>query len=242
MPAAFQAEYIFIVGPYLGELQIPRFIEQNYPGIRAHYVVQAEMKGQSDALYLARQYLTGPMIMCFSDTLIEIDFSFLERERSDVVATVKAVPDPRRFGVAELDAQGRVTRLIEKPQDVQNNLAVVGCYFFRRSEELVGAIEEQVKRDIRLASTSRRHLCESGANVASRRSICSTSNHQPRETNRYCCSEGGEAALAAQTGVVIRSRCLFIDRQSDGIQIGRMLIGADCAGRQPHPGQHHRGG
>ena len=64
------------------------------------------MKGQSHALYLAEQYLAGPMIMCFSDTFIETDFSFLDREKSDGVAWVKAVPDPRRFGVAEVNARG----------------------------------------------------------------------------------------------------------------------------------------
>ena len=37
------------------------------------YVIQEEMRGQSDALYLAREYLQGPMLMAFSDTLIETD-------------------------------------------------------------------------------------------------------------------------------------------------------------------------
>ncbi len=35
------------------------------------------MRGQSDALYLAREYLTGPMLMTFTDTLIETDLSAL---------------------------------------------------------------------------------------------------------------------------------------------------------------------
>ncbi len=143
-------EYIFILSPYLGELQIPPFMEEHYPDIKAHYVVQAEMKGQSHALYLARQYLAGPIIVCFSDTLIETDFSFLDREKSDSVAWVKAVPDPRRFGVAEVNKDGWVTRLIEKPPTVENNLALVGCYYFKSSEELMSAIEEQMQRSLQL--------------------------------------------------------------------------------------------
>ena len=91
------------------------------------------MKGQSHALYLGKEHLSGPMIMCFSDTLIETDLSFLDHEPSDGVAWVKAVPDPRRFGVAEVNADGWVTRLVEKPQDMENNLALVGCYYFKRS-------------------------------------------------------------------------------------------------------------
>ena len=147
LPAPERAEYIFIVGPYLGETQIPPYVEQHYPKLKASFVVQGEMKGQSHALYLARQYLTGPMMVVFSDTLIETDLSGLASEKADGVAWVKAVSDPRRFGVAEVNPDGWVTRLIEKPETLENDLAVVGCYYFKRSEALMDAIEEQLRRD-----------------------------------------------------------------------------------------------
>lgn len=150
LPDPQRVEYVFIVGPYLGEIQIPAFVERHFPDIKAHYVVQAEMKGQSHALYLARQYLSGPMLMIFSDTLIETDFSFLDREKSNVVAWVKPVPDPRRFGVAEVNAEGWVTRFVEKPQSLENNQVVVGCYYFQSSETLMDAIEEQFRRNMQL--------------------------------------------------------------------------------------------
>jgi glucose-1-phosphate thymidylyltransferase len=139
-------EYVLILGPFLGETQIPPYMKEHYPGLSVHYVVQQVMRGQSDALWLAREYLNGPMIMCFSDTLIKADFSFLANEKADGVAWVKPVPDPRRFGVAEVDKDGWVTRLIEKPDSDVNNQVVVGCYYFREGGELVSAIEEQMKR------------------------------------------------------------------------------------------------
>lgn len=150
LPEPNRVEYIFVVGPYLGETQIPAFIKEHYSDITAHYVVQAEMKGQSHALYLARQYLSGPMLMIFSDTLIDADFSFLDREKSNAVAWVKPVPDPRRFGVAEVNEDGWVTRFIEKPERMDNNLVVVGCYYFQSGENLMAAIEEQFSRDVQL--------------------------------------------------------------------------------------------
>jgi len=58
------------------------------------------------------------MIMCFSDTLLETDFSFLDREKSDGVAWAREIDDPRRFGVAVINQNGWVTRLIEKPQTI----------------------------------------------------------------------------------------------------------------------------
>src|SRR5687768_4556220 len=150
LPDPANVEYVFIVGPYLGELQIPAFIRENFPDLKAHYVLQNEMKGQSHALWLAREHLHGPMLMCFSDTLMETDFSFLDQETADVVAWVMPVPDPRRFGVAEVGKDGLVTRFIEKPQSMENNLVVVGCYYFKSAERLLAAIEDQMQRGIML--------------------------------------------------------------------------------------------
>ncbi|MBK9604069.1 MAG: nucleotidyltransferase [Anaerolineales bacterium] len=150
LPEPENVEYIFIVGPYLGELQVPPFIKEKYPNLKAHFVVQHEMKGQSHALALAREYLRGPMMVCFSDTLMETDFSFLANEAADGVAWVMPVPDPRRFGVAELNNDGWVTRFIEKPQSMDNNLVVVGCYYFKSAEKLLAAIDEQMQRGIML--------------------------------------------------------------------------------------------
>jgi glucose-1-phosphate thymidylyltransferase len=146
LPDHEAAEYIIILGPYLGEAQIPPYMKEHYPAYKVHYVVQSIMRGQSDALWQAREYLAGPMIMCFSDTLIEADFSCLVDEKADGVAWVKPVPDPRRFGVVEIEKDGWVTRLIEKPATLENNRVVVGCYYFREGRELVSAIEEQMKR------------------------------------------------------------------------------------------------
>ncbi|MFZ5858347.1 MAG: sugar phosphate nucleotidyltransferase [Chloroflexota bacterium] len=150
LPDPQNVEYVFILGPYLGELQVPPFIKEHYPNMKAHFVVQHEMKGQSHALWLAREHLRGPMIVCFSDTLMETDFSFLARESADGVAWVMPVPDPRRFGVAEVGADGWVTRFIEKPQSLENNLVVVGCYYFKDSQKLLAAIDEQMKRGLML--------------------------------------------------------------------------------------------
>ena len=140
------SEYILILGPGLGETQIPPFMQEHYPKLKTHFVLQEVMRGQSDALWLARKYLTGPVLICFSDTLLETDFSFLVDEKADGVAWVKAVPNPFRFGVAEVDGDGWVTHLVEKPKTVDNNLVVVGCYYFKQAEKLLSAIEEQRER------------------------------------------------------------------------------------------------
>ena len=148
LPDPKNVEYVFIVGPQ-GD-QIKAYMDQNHPDKVVHYIVQEQMRGQSDALYQARQYLTGPMLITFSDTLLEANLGFVQDESADGVALVKPVPDPRRFGVANLDETGRVTRFIEKPVEMDNNLVMVGFYYFRSGESLIKAIEEQFEKDIRL--------------------------------------------------------------------------------------------
>jgi glucose-1-phosphate thymidylyltransferase len=148
LPDLANVEFIFIVG-YLGE-KIEDYMHLTHPDLNVHYVEQPEMRGQSHAISLAADYLDGPMLMLYSDTLIETDFSFLNTETAGAVTWVKAVPDPRRFGVASLGKDGWVTHLVEKPQDVENNLALVGCYYFQSSDELLRAIDEQMQRNISL--------------------------------------------------------------------------------------------
>jgi len=201
VPESYNLEYVIILGPYLGEQQIPVFVQANYPTLKALYVVQRVMKGQSDALWLARQYLGGPMLMVFSDTLIETDFSFLANETLDGVAWVKAVPDPRRFGVAEVDKEGRVTHLTEKPETCDNNLAVVGCYYFKSGEALISAIEEQFRRKVErkgeyFLADAINILLERGAQFRTQKVsvwLDTGTIEATLETNRYLLEHGRES-------------------------------------------------
>jgi len=150
LPDPANTEFVFIVGPYLGEVQIPAFVKKHYPHIKAHYVTQTEMKGQSHALWEARKYMYGPMMVVFSDSIIKTDFAFLDKEESDGVAWVLPFPDPRRFGVVDVGKDGWVKQFIEKPNSMENNLVAIGCYYFKDSEKLLAAIEEQMQREITL--------------------------------------------------------------------------------------------
>ncbi|MFN2153136.1 MAG: sugar phosphate nucleotidyltransferase [Anaerolineales bacterium] len=142
LPDPSDVEFIFIVG-YLGH-KIEAYMQEMHPHYKVNYVVQEEMRGQSHAIHLAKEFLNGPMLMVFADTLIETNLSFLSDTDSDIIAWVKPVPDPRRFGVTEIGKNGFVKRLIEKPKEMYNNLAVVGFYYFKESANLIAAIEEQM--------------------------------------------------------------------------------------------------
>lgn len=242
IPESMDVEYIFIIGPQ--GMQVKDYMEEFHPDKKVEYVLQAEMRGQSDAVYQAREYLCGPMIMAFSDTLVETDFSFLAGEQADAVAWVKPVPDPRRFGVAEIDGQGWVKRLIEKPQDVSNNLAVVGFYYFRSAESLLGAIEEQMRRRITLKdefflADAINIMLESGARMNTKKVDVWLDAGTPDsvlETNRYLLDHGRDnSAQAGQRDGVTIIPPVFIHESAriESSVIGpHVSIGPECELKQ----------
>jgi len=136
-------EVIIIYG-WLGG-QIQEYVEQNYSHYNPWFVEQAELKGQSHALWQAREHLTGDGIVVYVDTYFETDFSVLDCPDCDGVAFVKEVDDPRRFGVVELDDEGHITRFIEKPESVQNKKVVIGLYWIRDLEWLVRCTDLQMQ-------------------------------------------------------------------------------------------------
>jgi len=136
------AEISFIIG-YQGE-QVKPFMQEYFPNIKANYYVQQELRGQSHAIYMAKDNLRGPTMVLFVDTLIDSNISIPTADEADGVVWVKEVEDPRRFGVVSVDANGNVEHLIEKPDNFDNRLAIIGYYYFAKGEVLREAIEKQI--------------------------------------------------------------------------------------------------
>jgi glucose-1-phosphate thymidylyltransferase len=137
-------EVIFIVG-YLGE-QIRTYVEANYH-FPARYVEQKELLGQAHAIWLAREYAQGEMLIIFVDTIFDTDLMAASQIDADGVLYVKEVEDPRRFGVVVME-NGHITRLVEKPDTDEHKLAVIGVYYIRDSQWLMRAIDQLMQRQI----------------------------------------------------------------------------------------------
>ena len=145
--AGLDVEEFIIVHGYLGE-QIQHYLATQYPQYRARFVEQKELIGQADAILRCRPFVDGPVLIVFVDTLFEAGLSGLAREKADAVIYVKEVQDPRRFGVAVVGAKGWITRFVEKPESMDNRLAVIGMYYLKDSDALMCACQELMERDI----------------------------------------------------------------------------------------------
>jgi len=139
-------EFLIVHG-YLGE-QIRDYMTRYYPQYRARFIEQTELIGQADAILRCRPFVQGPVLIVFVDTLFEADLAGLEHELADAVIYVKEVDDPRRFGVAVVGPDGYVTQFVEKPQSLDNRLAVIGMYYVRDSLALMDACQELMRRNI----------------------------------------------------------------------------------------------
>jgi glucose-1-phosphate thymidylyltransferase len=99
-----------------------------------NFAYQEGEGGIADALRLARVY-TGKDKICviLGDNILEKDITahvqkFKDQEGAKIL--LKEVPDPDRFGVAEVDSAGRVINIVEKPKRPKSNLAVIGVYMY----------------------------------------------------------------------------------------------------------------
>ena len=107
-------------------------------GANISYILQDQPAGLAHAVKVAEPFLgDSPFIMYLGDNLVQSDLTmFLDEFKTkqlDALTLLCAVPNPTAFGVAEVDENGRVLKLVEKPKVPPSNLALVGIYLFNAS-------------------------------------------------------------------------------------------------------------
>lgn len=140
LAAAGITEVCIIVSPETGD-DVRRSVGTGAElGLEVTYVVQEEPLGLAHALKCALPWVDG------DDVLMYLGDNMVKRGVADIVEDYLAtdancqilltrVDDPSHFGVAELDGDGRVVRLVEKPTAPRSDLALVGVYLFDASVE-----------------------------------------------------------------------------------------------------------
>lgn len=140
-------EFVFIVG-YLGD-KIRDYVETRYPDLRAHYVQQIDRQGIGHAINLAKSIVNNDEVfVVLGDTICEYDVKEVVNS-PDSMLGVRKVDDPREFGVAEMDDDGFIEHVVEKPQIPKSNLALVGIYKIRETEMLFECLEKNFIQGLR---------------------------------------------------------------------------------------------
>ncbi len=139
-------------------------------GVEVTYIPQSAPLGLAHAVLTAEAFLgDSPFCMYLGDNLLRDGVAgFVDRFRdgsADAMILLQHVPNPSEYGVAELNDDGTVRRLVEKPKEPQSDLALVGVYLFtpavfesakalepswRGELEITDAIQGMVDRGLRV--------------------------------------------------------------------------------------------
>ena len=125
------------------------------------FIPQDAPLGLAHCVLIAHDFLgDDDFVMYLGDNLLEQDlgafvhaFETARHSADPPTAQIllKQVPDPQRFGIAELDEGGNVVRLVEKPADPPSDLALVGVYLFDRTiNEAVRAIAPSPRGELEI--------------------------------------------------------------------------------------------
>ncbi|MCD6362029.1 MAG: NTP transferase domain-containing protein [Armatimonadetes bacterium] len=128
------------------------------------FTYQRGAGGIADALRLARSFVADErVIVMLGDNVLGGSIRpFVESylaQPSGAKVLLKAVRDPERFGVAELDADGRVTGIVEKPDRPASDLAVVGVYMYDQALwEILPTLKPSARGQLEITDVNNAYL------------------------------------------------------------------------------------
>ncbi len=135
-------DFIFIIG-YLGE-KIQDYVQKNYPDLNCHFVQQNERFGTGHAINLTRELVgNDEVLIVLGDTIADYDVREVINSPVSMLG-VKKVDDPRNFGVAEIEEDGYISKLVEKPSIPKSNMALVGVYKIKETEFMFTCLEKLI--------------------------------------------------------------------------------------------------
>lgn len=138
-------------------------------GCRFTYKVQDEAGGIAQALGLAENFAGNePVLVILGDNIFESSLKEAVRNYSGEGAQIliQKVPDPKRYGVAELDGD-RVVSIEEKPKEPKSNYAVTGIYFYDPSVfECIKTLKPSGRGELEITDVNN-HYIQKGAMTSS---------------------------------------------------------------------------
>lgn len=137
-------EFIFIIG-YLGD-KIRDFIQEKYPNLQATFVIQEQREGLAHAVSLTKPFVqeNEPVFIILGDSIIDVNFKEIVQSGKSTLG-FKKVDNPTKFGILEMDAEGNIKSLVEKPAIPKSNLALVGFYLIKETKELFHCIDHLIQ-------------------------------------------------------------------------------------------------
>lgn len=137
-----------IITGYMGDL-VEEFVRKRYSNMELTFVEQKEMLGLGHAIWTGREtYDEEPLLIILGDTIFDVDLSLAFADKTNTIG-VKEVEDPRRFGVVLSNKDGKIEKLIEKPDEPISKLAIVGLYHIQDTRLFTKCLNKLIDENIR---------------------------------------------------------------------------------------------
>jgi glucose-1-phosphate thymidylyltransferase len=120
-----------------------------------HFALQEERLGLGHAVLQGKDHVPeGGLIVTLGDEIFGYPYAKMveahqANQPCDASVGLKHVEDPRNYGVVELDPQGNVTNMVEKPEEPTTDTALAGVYIFEKAGDVLAALEELIETDVR---------------------------------------------------------------------------------------------
>lgn len=133
-------------------------------GITLKYAVQKNRKGIADALIIAERFIKNDSVM-----LALGDNIFHGPEMTDLLAECigydgaavfcTKVDNPKEFGIAEFDGNGKVVSIEEKPEQPRSDMAITGLYYYDKHAAAIAKTVQPSKRgELEITDVNRTYL------------------------------------------------------------------------------------
>ena len=131
--------------------------------IQIVYGIQNEPNGIAYGLFIAEDYIgKDDCVLFLGDNIFLDDIApAIKNFKKGATVFLKKVPDPKRFGIAEIDRKGKITSLEEKPAKPKSNLAVTGLYIYDNSVfKKIRKIPASARGEYEITSVNSLYLAE----------------------------------------------------------------------------------
>jgi glucose-1-phosphate thymidylyltransferase len=136
-------------------------------GMNIQYRIQHQPKGLAEAFIIGKDFIKkdnvclilGDNIFYGSNFSEKLNKSFVNLENNNATIFAYPVSDPERYGVVQIDKNGKPKKIIEKPKKVISNLAVTGLYFYPNDiVEKVKKIKPSKRGELEITSINELYL------------------------------------------------------------------------------------
>ena len=134
-------------------------------GLRFSYACQAEPRGLADALLVGEEFIFGqPCALILGDNIFYgAGLPTMLRQAAELsegaVIFAYRVKDPERYGVIELDANGKAVSIEEKPKTPKSSYAIPGIYFYdNKASSYARGLRPSDRGEIEISDLNRIYL------------------------------------------------------------------------------------